>query len=1044
MSTALEFDIELVARELKLDAKKVTAAIDLLNDGNTIPFITRYRKDATGGLDETQIRAIKDLVAQQKAILERRSFILKSIESQGNLTPERKEQIERARTIKHLEDLYLPFKPKKQTLATVARQKGLEPLANDIFDGREPDIDLATRATEFVRVDKNLHSVDEVIQGVGHILAERFSERADLRFRLRKSLWQKGRIVTHGIQADSEDGDDATETTVSNTAVSNAADANAAEASQSPAANTQSSNQVTESVPASTESGTAAVIELAAVDSAVISEPAAVDMPGPDLTEDQTPDGQENNPSSPENGASNSDASAAPATAEIPTENVVNNDIKSEENSGPTNEAGSAGDAADQSVVNSSQSPGVVEPDENTTTTSVTSNLSQSTKLADSAKKKKKKKKKKASNENPYQDYQNYSEKLDKIPPHRILAINRGERAKMLRVRIEGDDAEMQAIAEKKVVPDGHPFAEFLKACVKDSLNRLIIPSLEREIRRELTERAESHAVEVFARNLRSLLLQPPVNGRRVLAVDPGFRSGCKLAVIDQYGKFLVGNVLHLVGNEEKRKSTRQWLVDAVKEHDVSVIAIGNGTACRQTEQLISDILANELSQSPVKYVIVNEAGASVYSTSDVGREELPDHDPVIRSAISIGRRLLDPLSELVKINPANIGVGLYQHDVKAKHLGDSLDEVVESCVNFVGVDVNTASPALLRHVAGLNQLTARRMFEYRQEHGPFLSREHFKNVSGFGDATFLQAAGFLRIPKSDNPLDATSIHPESYALAERILNKFDADPQSLGKRAGSPPEAETTADGATVNATGKPEDAQQLREKLKSVDVSALADEFGVGRHLIRDILNSMIRPGRDPREDLPAPIFRTGILKFEDLKPEMQLKARVLNVVDFGVFVDIGVGESSMIHVSRLAAKFVNDPHQLFAVGDTLDVWVIDIDKERRRVNLTAIKPGTEKQNVRHFAAAKRHSKDTDSAAPKPHTPDRSTNRKFKKHPAKKGQTNRKNFRHERPAKPKQPSKPITKEMIEGKEPMRTFGDLAQLFDLDKKSKNKKENDS
>ena len=1030
MSTVVEIDLDSIARELRLDLKKVVATVELLDQGNTIPFITRYRKDATGGLDETQVRAVKETLAQQKALLERRAFILKSIESQNQLSPELRDKIERARTLKHLEDLYLPYKPKKQTLATTARQKGLEPLANDIFDGREPDIDLATRATDFVRVDKGLNSVDEVIQGVGHLLAERFSERADLRYRLRKSLWQKGKIITQGVNPEPSDSNTAKDISSSNI-------------DHKPISGTHDQNEE-ESKPTGSqvdkiESCTNNQIE------ADGNGPEA--LPGERLSDNQN-DGNELVDKATTLAPVDNSPVVAQSTSNDPPPNAHPEESPNESNDGnaETDDSDLSGDHPTQEMqaaTSEDSSKEIVDEPEMSNEASHT-DMNSSNTANEQKKKKKKKKKKKPAQENPFLDYQDYAEKLDKIPPHRILAINRGERAKLLRVKIEGDSSEIESIAEKRLVEDNHPFADFLKTCVKDALNRLILPSLEREIRRELTERSENHAVEVFARNLRSLLLQPPVHGHRALAIDPGFRSGCKLAVIDQYGKFISSNVLHLVGNEEKRNESRKWLVDAINEHAVSVIAIGNGTACRQTEQLVSDILASDLKESTVQYVIVNEAGASVYSTSDVGREELPDHDPVFRSAISIGRRLLDPLSELVKINPANIGVGLYQHDVKAKHLGESLDEVVESCVNFVGVDANTASPALLSHVAGLNQLTARRMFEYRQEHGPFTSREQFKLVNGFGDATFLQSAGFLRIPKGENPFDATSIHPESYDLAQKILEKYGADPQSLLPL--KPLQQGETEEIPSVDKTSldKAKDSNSLtdvRKTLKEVNPRQLAEEFGVGQHLIKDILKAIIRPGRDPREDLPPPIFRTGILKFEDLRPEMQLKARVLNVVDFGVFVDIGVGESSMIHVSRLSSRYVNDPHQLFAVGDTLDVWVIDIDKDRRRVNLTAIRPGTQKPSYRPKRDQNLAEETTGAGEKKKGAkyPSRS-----KKPINKKGQGKPNSSRRNRTAKPKKPAKPITKEMIEGTEPMRTFGDLAQLFELDKPSKDKKKDDA
>ena len=369
------------------------------------------------------------------------------------------------------------------------------------------------------------------------------------------------------------------------------------------------------------------------------------------------------------------------------------------------------------------------------------------------------------------------------MPPHRILAINRGERAKVLRVKIETDLPAMEAVLDEMLVPPGHPHAEYLRGCARDSLSRLILPGLEREIRREMTDHAELHAVGVFARNLRNLLLQPPVRGRRVLAVDPGFKSGCKLAALDQFGNMLAHEVIYLVGKPERRVEARSKVIDLVHRFELTVIAIGNGTACRQSEDFFAELVAGELKEQGVAYVIVNEAGASVYSTSQLGREEFPHYDATLRGAISIGRRLQDPLSELVKIDPASIGVGLYQHDVKAKHLRTSLDDVVESCVNYVGVDVNTASPALLRYVSGLNQLTARRMYEFRCQHGPFRNRQQLREVPGFGEATFVQAAGFLKISGGDNPLDATWIHPESYAVASRVMERLGAAPAALTEK---------------------------------------------------------------------------------------------------------------------------------------------------------------------------------------------------------------------------------------------------------------------
>ncbi len=543
-----------------------------------------------------------------------------------------------------------------------------------------------------------------------------------------------------------------------------------------------------------------------------------------------------------------------------------------------------------------------------------------------------------------FRDYFDYREEIRNIPPHRVLAINRGERARVLRVRLDSDLQAMVNVLDEMLVPPEHPHADYLRGCARDALTRLILASLEREVRRELTDRAELHAVGVFAKNLRNLLLQPPVHNHRILAVDPGFKSGCKLAALDQFGNLLGQGVIYLVGKPDRREESRRKVLELIEQHQLTVAAIGNGTACRHAEDFFAELIEKDLKDRGVAYVIVNEAGASVYSTSRTGREELPECDATLRGAISIGRRLQDPLSELVKIDPANIGVGLYQHDVKAKHLRASLDDVVESCVNYVGVDVNTASPALLRYVSGLNQLTARRLYEYRREHGPFRTREQLREVPGLGEATFVQAAGFLKISAGDNPLDATWIHPESYPVANRVLER-------LHGAAGDLREKETAA---------------ALAQGIAQVEAESLARELEVGALTLTDILVQLVRPGRDPREDLPSPVFKRGVIKLEDLTPGMELTGTVLNVVDFGCFVDIGMHDSGLVHVSRLADKFVRDPHDVVAVGDIVRVWVMEVDKERRRVSLTMVRPGTERGRHPHHGGKPEREKPAAEGAP------------------------------------------------------------------------------
>ena len=852
MGFTTTIDLDSAAHSLALPLERVEHVVRLLDAGNTVPFITRYRKDQTGGLDEEQIRQIEARVARLRQLAERKQTILRSIDGQGKLTAELAAAIEGANSTKRLEDLYLPFKPKKQSLATVARERKLEPLAQEILSGAVSAADLDRRAQDFVNPEHQVATGADALLGVGHILAEDFSEQAELRQRLRRIVKRTGKLISVKTEIAEQQGKE-------------------------------------------------------------------------------------------------------------------------------------------------------------------------------------------------FRDYFEYQEQLGKIPPHRILAINRGEKAKMLRVRIDADSDELQRTADELLVPAEHPHAEFLRGCARDALARLVLPSLEREIRRELTENAETHAVGVFAKNLRNLLLQPPVRGRRVLAVDPGFKSGCKLAVLDEFGNLVDHAVVHLIGKAEKKAEARAKLAELIKTHNVSAAALGNGTACRETEEVLAELVANELKDDGVAYVIVNEAGASVYSTSPIGREEFPNYDATLRGAISIGRRMQDPLSELVKIDPANIGVGLYQHDVKAKHLRTSLDAVVESCVNYVGVDLNSASPALLRYVSGLNQLTARRVFDHRAANGPFKCREQLKEVSGFGEATFVQAAGFLKISDGDNPLDGTWIHPESYEVARRVLDKLGCSPAELTKK----------------------EAMAELTQKATVLKLDELASELGVGPLLLKDIVAQLTRPGRDPREDLPAPIFKRGILKLEDLAPGMELYGAVLNVVDFGAFVDIGLHDSGLVHVSQIANHFVRDPHEVVAVGDIVKVWVLEIDKSRRRVSLTMIAPGTrrgEGAGGRHSAKHGQPAEGAGEGRPRrprrpprptaPSTPDAATvaagqaldaggssvaapqqrppqRRPFQRPGGPRKPHGAPQARPQYQPKPK-PLVPLTDAMKKGKEPLRTFGDLKQFFEI------------
>ncbi|MCH9793595.1 MAG: helix-hairpin-helix domain-containing protein, partial [Planctomycetes bacterium] len=602
-----------------------------------------------------------------------------------------------------------------------------------------------------------------------------------------------------------------------------------------------------------------------------------------------------------------------------------------------------------------------------------------------------------------YRDYFNYTEKVVKVPHHRTMAINRGEKTGALRIRFEWAEDSACATIVSHLNLNGHRFHEFLTSVVTDALQRLILPSLDREIRRELTDKAEKHAVSVFAQNLKNLLLQPPLESERILAIDPGLRTGCKLAVLDELGTCVATDLVYVTGSAEKKDFACKKLSDFMTEHQCKLVAIGNGTACRETEEVITEMIEQHLPEA--RYLIVNEAGASIYSASPVAREEFPDLDATIRGTISIGRRLQDPLSELVKIDPQHLGVGMYQHDVNAKRLKESLDEVIESCVNYVGVNLNTASASLLRHVSGMNQLIARRITEWREKHGSFQSRKQLLDVAGVGEATFTQAAGFLKIDAGTEPLDSTWIHPESYEHAHKVFTKLDLPEDSL----------KTSA-----------KDRESVIQKVAQIDKRELSDSLQIGLLTLEDILEAIVRPKRDPRSDLPGPIFKQGVLKLEQLVEGMELQGTVLNVVDFGAFVDVGLKDSALIHVSEMANHFIKNPYQFVSVGDVITAWVLSVDLERRRVSLTMIKPGTD----RHSKKEAPEKEQTSRPATKKTQPKKTESTP----PATGGQTRQQTKK--RPRKRKTPPAPkLTNEMKTGEQPLHGFDQLKALWNQKKK---------
>ncbi|HQR05227.1 MAG TPA: Tex family protein [Gemmatales bacterium] len=954
----VHFDLGRIAQDLQIRKVQVDAVVHLLDEGNTIPFITRYRKERTGGLNEDVLRQIQKRVQQQRTLAERKQTILRNITTQGKLTDELREAILHCDHPKRLEDLYLPYKPKKKSLAAAAREKGLGELAASIWN-RDPVVsNLTELLPTLLNPEKGLNTAEDILTGVGHILAEQIAELPEVRDLGRRFLWDTARLV------------------------------------------------------------------------------------------------------------------------------VTKND-------------------------NVAEGQGI-----------------------------------------EFKDYFTYNELARQIPPHRILAINRGERENVLKAKFDADLVRLHGYALDRLPLHEHPHAGLISGFAQDAVNRLLAPSIEREIRRDLTERAEDHAIVVFARNLRRLLLQPPVHGKRILGIDPAYRTGCKLAALDETGNLLDTTTIYPFGGsnqpkwEKKKKKdkkgkeekaevatapatqpvadaaapaveaaapetpasveseppvaeapaaeaapvavdvpaaepasasidataevaatrkaeARAKLIEFARQHQCNVIAIGNGTASRETEELVAAAIAEAL--PGVAYIIVNEAGASHYSTSPIAREEFPSHDATARGTISIGRRLVDPLSELVKIDPQNLGVGLYQHDIAEKRLKESLEGVVESCVNYVGVDLNTASAPLLRYVAGLNQLRAHAIVDYRKEKGPFKSREELRAVPGIGEITYTQAAGFLRIPNAENPFDNSAIHPESYGAAARLLEKVSLTPAVL-------------SDGAAL---------LELKSKLAALPAETIATELGIGLPTLHDLIDAIVKPGRDPRSELPEPIFKKGILQIEDLKPGSELKGTVQNVVDFGAFVDVGLKDSGLVHISQLANKFIKSPYDIVSVGDIVSVWVMAVDMERRRVSLTMIAPGTErKQHERHPYAQgqeqggqpfrREQRQDRPPRGPRPdgprptgNEPQQGQHREGQRRFDQRGQDQRGQGRHQGgggrfgggrrmpprhgsnegsvpqhppepphpPVKRKEKPKPkLTEAALAGKAPLRTFGELKALFETKK----------
>ena len=715
----------IIARELDIKRGQVDSVSRLLDEGNTIPFIARYRKEATGELDEVVLRSIDEKLRYYRSLEERKSEVLRLIDEQGKLTGELRNAILQAAKLQDVEDLYRPYRPKRRTRATMAEEKGLGPLAEIIFRQEISEGDLNAVISPYVQPEKGVESAAEALAGALDIIAQWIADHPKIRSLVRSISEKQGMLTTRCR-----------------------------------------------------------------------------------LPED--PSGK------------------------LPV--------------------------------------------------------------------------------SKYELYYDFSEELTRIPAHRILAINRGEKEEVLQVTVTVPTEKIvEAIAQQVIHNPQSLFQAMLRETCQDAYQRLLAPSIERELRNQLTEKAEAKAIQVFNINLRQLLLQPPIQGKRVMGLDPAYRTGCKVAMLDEQGALLDTFTIYPHAPQGRWEEAKAKLLGMIEQYAIEIICIGNGTASRETEVLVAEVI--DACDRDLHYLIVNEAGASVYSASDLAREEFPELDVSMRGAISIGRRLQDPLAELVKIDPGSIGVGQYQHDVNQRRLGESLQAVVESCVNYVGVELNTASPALLRYVAGISGTLSRRIVEYRLAEGPFHDRRQLLEIRGLGEKTFIQCAGFLRIRDATNPLDNTPVHPESYDLAEAILEQ------------------------AHLEALTEKNRLSELRAGLANLKAEAVARKLDAGLPTVRDIIAALLQPGRDPREELPKPLFRKDVMTLDDLKEGMLLSGTVTNVVDFGAFIDIGVGRDGLVHISQMSHSYVSHPLEIVSVGDIVQVRVLDVDQQRERISLSLL---------------------------------------------------------------------------------------------------------
>ena len=973
MVEPITINVRHLSQDVRLPQEQVQAVVDLLDAGFPIPFIARYRKEVTNKLDEEALCQIDEELRSARVFCERKLTILKTIESAGKLTPELDKSIREAKTVKRLEDLHLPFKSKRQNSAATTRDNGLEPLALEILEGSLSADKLDERAAEFINEDKKVKSVADALLGTGHIIADFFGCKAELVHKAREILYQHGHLTSTKIE-------------------------------------TADSKQQTA---AADVAGTP--VSATAEDSESVAEPSE---PEPQPEPETEPEAETIDPTEADTDVVGLEENPAP---------VVEAEGVPAENSEESPEATDGTDET-QEVTKLFQQLQEEQAEKGLPVVRSQNSLKKKKKVDAKKKQDEIKQRQREHFERQFSDYFNFSIKLRGVPAHRILALNKGERHKIIQVAIKVNEAKMFESLKELCVPTDHPHAEFLTGCLHDALHRSILPMLCREIRNDMTEYAEKNVVKIFGQNLRNLLLQRPVPQKRVLALDPGYKHGCKAVALDEFGNLLGHETIFFAQNKERREAAEQALAEMIRRFGVAVIAIGSGS--RSVEESVAHMIEAFFADTDLVYTIINKVGSIAYSTSPIAKEELPGEDAFVRAAIFIGRRLQNPLNELVKVEPTSLGLGTFLHSNREKYVKQMLTEVVDSCVNFVGVDVNTATPALLAHVAGLNPMTARRICEYRREHGQFRTREDLKKVPGINETVFTHAAGFLRISGGDTPLDSTNIHPESYELATTILEK-------LGFSADDLRDSEKTK--AVANKIAN--------EKFGELNVR-LSSECDAGLETVRGVLAIFAKLGRAPHESLAPPVFRRAALKLENLTPGMELTGTILNITSFGAFVDIGLHESGFIHVSQMATGYIQDAHDKVVTGSTVRLWVVEADVAKKRVSLTLLPPGTEKHTPR--SADKERERPSREHTPRPLRQD-GERREFSDKPggnrsprdANRDSKDGKRFGRRGDSRAfdrtpktfvtapiKREVKPITEEMKKGKEPMRSFSDLAQLF--------------